>query len=352
MPTMTDVAKAAKVSVMTVSRVLNNSGYVKKETREAIEKAIEEMGYRPNLVAKSLVTGRSNLIAYVLSDISDPFYGSVCKGVENICFTNGYTALICNANTPNSVHTYIDRIIDRKLDGVIFHHMAVTKEEIEKLEENGIQCITVDNEILLDEVSSVDSDDYMGAVKAVRYLKQLGYRNIACVCGQDIDLDNSEKSYLEQYQHKIWEDRTRGYMEGMKENGMPSGEVFYGRGSADMEISAESGRKVAMKILQSEKNIDALYCESDIIASGVANVFFQQHAMEYPIAVMGHDGLDICRLFYPRITTVVQPKYELGMAAAELLLKKIANPDCTPEHKIIESHIFEGDTAGKVKKFS
>lgn len=350
MATMTDVAKAAKVSVMTVSRVLNNSGYVKKETREAIEKAIDELGYRPNLVAKSLVTGRSSLIAYVLSDISDPFYGSVCKGVENACFTNGYTALICNANTPNSIHTYIDRIIDRKLDGVIFHHMAVTKEQTEKLAENGIQCVTVDNEITLDEVSSVDSDDYMGAVKAVRYLKKLGYRNIGCICGEDINMNNSEKSYLEQYQHKIWSDRTRGYVEEMQENGTFSGEIFYGRGSAEMQVSAESGRKIALEILESGKKIDALYCQSDIIASGVANVFYQQHSMEHPIAVMGHDGLDICRLFYPRITTVVQPKYEMGMAAVELLLKKITKPDSVPEHKIVESYIFEGDTAGKSKK--
>ena len=78
---MTDVAKEAKVSVMTVSRVLNKKGYVKEETREAVEKAIRELDYRPNLVAKSLVTGKSNIVAYVLSDISDQFYGSVCKGV-------------------------------------------------------------------------------------------------------------------------------------------------------------------------------------------------------------------------------------------------------------------------------
>ena len=350
MATMTDVAKAAKVSVMTVSRVLNNSGYVKKETREAIEKAIEELGYRPNLVAKSLVTGRSRLIAYVLSDISDPFYGSVCKGVENVCFANGYTALICNANTPNSIHTYIDRIIDRKLDGVIFHHMAVTKEQVQILEENGIRCVTVDNEIQLDNISSVDSDDYMGAVKAVRFLKECGYENIGCICGEDNHLDDARKSYLEKYQHKIWEDRTRGYIKGMKDNKMIPAEIFYGRGSADMQTSAESGKKIALEIMKAGKNIDALYCQSDIIASGVVNAFYRQHLLDTPIGIIGHDGLDMCCLFYPRITTVVQPKYEMGMEAAELLLKKITDPDSMPEHKVIESHIFVGDTASKCNK--
>lgn len=345
MVTMTDVAKAANVSVMTVSRVLNNSGYVKKETREAIEKAIKELDYRPNLIAKSLVTGKSRIIAYVLSDISDQFYGSVCKGVESACFSRGYTALICNANTEDSVDKYIDMIIDRKLDGVIFHHLAVNEKQIQALKLHGIECVTVDNELFLEKVSSIDSDDYMGAVKAVKYLESRGYREIACICGEDKSLPDAQKSYLEKYQHKIWQERTSGYLEGLKECGLKSGGMFYGRGSADMQVSCESGRRIMRELMQGDDRPDALYCQSDMIALGVVSALLEdREKWKKDVAVIGHDGLDLCNLVYPRITTVVQPKYEMGTAAANLLLHKIDDKDSEVEHKIIESYLSVGDT--------
>lgn len=345
MITMSDVAKAANVSVMTVSRVLNNSGYVKKETREAIEKAIKELDYRPNLIAKSLVTGKSKIIAYVLSDISDQFYGSVCKGVESVCFERGYTALICNAETTGSVEKYIDMIADRKLDGVIFHHLPVSLQQIQWLEEQGIQCITVDNEFELEDVSSLDSDDYMGAFRAVEYLRERGYSQIACICGENTCSRNPKSAYLEQYQHKIWEKRTLGYLAGLKKEGIDSAGIYYGRGSAEMQTSFESGRNAMEELLKAEKRADAVYCQSDILALGAADVLYRrENFIQNKIAIMGHDGLDICRLRYPHISTVVQPKYEMGIEAAKMLLDKIQNSSIGIEHKILKSYIYRGDT--------
>lgn len=346
MITMTDVAKAANVSVMTVSRVLNNSGYVRKETREAIEKVIKELDYRPNLVAKSLVTGKCSIIAYVLSDISDQFYGSVCKGVESACFARGYTALICNAETTGSVEKYIDMIADRKLDGAIFHHLPVSEQQIRVLEEQGIECVTVDNEFDLEQVSSIDSDDYMGAFKAVGYLKEKGYCQIACICGENPDEDVPERTYLEKYQHKIWKKRTDGYFEGLKANGLESAGLVYGRGSADMQISFESGRRAMAKLLEAETRPDAVYCQSDILALGAADILYRQElSVKTDIAIMGHDGLDICKLRYPHISTVVQPKYEMGVEAANLLLDRIQGKHTKIEHKILNSYLLSGDTS-------
>lgn len=345
MITMSDVAKAANVSVMTVSRVLNNSGYVKKETREAIERAIKELDYRPNLIAKSLVTGKSKIIAYVLSDISDQFYGSVCKGVESACFERGYTALICNAETTGSVEKYIDMIADRKLDGAIFHHLPVSLQQIQWLEEQGIQCITVDNEFELEQVSSLDSDDYMGAFQAVIYLKERGYSQIASICGEDTCSINPESTYLERYQHKIWRKRTAGYLEGLKKEGLSSAGIYYGRGSAEMQTSFESGKKAMKELLEAEVKPDAVYCQSDILALGAADILYQrENFTKNKIAIMGHDGLDICRLRYPHISTVVQPKYEMGIEATKMLLDKIQNNNKGVEHKILKSYIYKGDT--------
>lgn len=345
MITMTDVAKAAKVSVMTVSRVLNDSGYVKKETREAIEKAIKELDYRPNLVAKSLATGKSNIIAYVLSDISDQFYGSVCKGVESACFARGYTALICNAETTGSVDKYIDMIADRKLDGVIFHHLPVGEQQVSILEEQGIQCVTVDNEFELGRVSSIDSDDYMGAFRGVSYLKEKGYSRIACICGEDPQQEANGRAYLESYQHKIWKERTRGYFDGINAGGLECGGIYYGRGSAEMQTSFESGRKAMEKLLKEDIRPDVVYCQSDILALGAVDVLYRAvPCLKDEIAIMGHDGLDICKLCYPHISTVVQPKYEMGVEAAQMLLDRIQGKSGEIEHRILKSHLFIGDT--------
>lgn len=341
---MTDVAKEAKVSVMTVSRVLNKKGYVKEETREAVEKAIRELDYRPNLVAKSLVTGKSNIIAYVLSDISDQFYGSVCKGVENACFNRGYTAIICNVDENNSVDNYIDMIIDRKLDGVIFHHLPISEEQIQVLESHMIQCITIDNEIDLKNTSSLDGDDYQGARKAVSYLVKQGYKKISCIRGEDTGLAEEKKCFLERSQHKIWQQRTKGYLDELENCCLEPGKIYMGRGSASTDVGFECGRQIAKEILADKERPEAIYCGNDILALGVLSELLEMK-LDIPdyMAVVGHDGLEMCRMLYPRVTTVVQPRYELGVMGADMLIDRISGKK-TLEHKILESSLFIGDT--------
>lgn len=344
MVTMTDVAKHAKVSIMTVSRVINKSGYVKAETRKAVEKAIQELKFHPNLVAKSLVTGKSNIIAYVLSDICDQFYGSVCKGVEKACNSRGYIAIICNEDEDNGVDKYIDMIIDRNLDGAIFHHLSINEQQIQKLADHHIKCVTIDNEILLEGVSSVDSDDYNGAKKAVEYLAKNGYQKIGCLLGETDKLKPEELSYLERFQHRIWKNRTLGYIDGMKECGLVPAGYYAGRGSAPMDIGFECGRKIAQEILADSDLPDALYCESDVLALGVLSELLERR-LDIPqhIALVGHDGLDMCRILYPRVTTVAQPQYELGICGANMLLDAIQGQEKI-EHIILESNLFVGNT--------
>lgn len=346
MATMADVAKHANVSVMTVSRVINKNGYVKEETRRLVEQAIRELDYRPNLVAKSLVTGRSGIIAYVLSDICDPFYGSVCKGIENACFQRNYTAIICNADSNASVNNYIDMIIDRKLDGVIFHHLSITEQQVQKIQEYNVKCITIDNEKRLDAVSSLDSDDYNGAASVVEYLVERGYKKIGCIRGElpEKIRKGRKLSFLENFQHKIWDERTRGFEDTMKKFGLKAAGTYYGRGSATMEFGFECGKKIAGEILESGKLPDALYCQSDVLALGVLSEFLEKK-IEVPqqMAIVGDDGLDVSRFLYPRITTVQRPRYEMGVYGAGMLLDLIENKQ-EIRHEMLKSTIFKGDT--------
>ena len=138
MATIEDVARLANVSEMTVSRVINNSGPVKDSTRERVMQVIEELHYRPNMMAKGLATHRSHIIAYVVADISDPFHAEVSKGIEEVCYNRGYITMVCDTHDKIRESDYANMLIDRQIDGVIFHHLNIKKEQVDELEASGV----------------------------------------------------------------------------------------------------------------------------------------------------------------------------------------------------------------------
>lgn len=346
MVTMTDVAKYARVSKMTVSRVLSGNGYVKDETRQAVMEAVEALGYRPNLLAKGLATGRSNLIAYVMPDICDPFFGNVCKGISDVCDQRGFSSVVCNTASAASVENFINMTIDRKTDGVIFHHLCITQEQVDLLLDNGICVGCIDNEHDLEGVQNINNDNYNGAYQAAEYLISRGYRKILCIRG---DLPegsglSEEVSYIESFQKRIWEDRTRGFLDALAAHGLEPFGICYGRGSADMDKAFLNGQQILKQIVAQPELPDAIYCESDLLALGVLGEMLEMK-IDCPgtIALCGHDGLDTCRLLYPRITTVAQPQYELGQLAARSIIATIEGAPRQPL-QILPSEIFRGDT--------
>ena len=343
MVTMTDVAKHAGVSKMTVSRVLNNNGYVKEETRQAVLEAVKALDYRPNLLAKSLVTGRTHIIAYVLPDIGDPFFGNVCKGTTDVCDEMGYNSIITNAANPATVDSFLHMVIDRKIDGVIFHHMCLTGEQIQMLTDHGVATVLIDNEALLDNAIDIANDNYDGACMATEYLISRGYRRIACVRGNQPGQTGEDMSFAEGFQERIWQDRTSGFEDTLKKNGMTPFATYYGRGSASMDKAFLCGQQIMQQILAQPELPDAIYCQSDMIALGLLGEMLEK-GISCPdtIALCGHDGLDTCRYLFPRITTVVQPQYEIGRMAAKTLIAAIEGmpqPDTS-----VRSTLFVGDT--------
>lgn len=326
MVTMMDVAKYANVSKMTVSRVLSGNGYVKEETRKAVLQAVEELGYRPNLLAKSLATGHSHTIAYVLPDICDPFFGNVCKGMSDVCDELGYNSIVSNTPNAESVMKFINMAIDRKMDGVIFHHLCITQPQVELLLHNHIQVAVIDNEYPLQGVVEIQNDNYRGAFMATEYLISRGYRKIACVRGSlpKEDALLADLNYTESFQQRIWEERTKGYLDALKAHGLEPFDVYYGRGSAYIDKAFQCGQQIVQQLLAKPDQPDAIYCESDLIALGILGELLEQEIpVPGKIALCGYDGLDTCRHLYPRITTVVQPQNDIGRKAAQLLIGQI-----------------------------
>lgn len=322
MATIQDVAERAGVSRMTVSRVINNNGYIKKETKERVLQAIDELKYRPNLVAKTLVTRRNRTIAYVMVNISDPFHNMVSRGLESVAYKKQYTTMMCDTHSPSREMDYINMFLDNRLGGAIFHHLAITQDQANELIEGGVQCVMMDNEDALDGISAVNTDNHLGGAMAAEYLVSKGHRRIACIHGALCHPQEQDVPYEDTFQFNFWKQRTAGFSDKMAELGVEPNGYFESNGRVEYAIPRT--KIIVDRLLGMEKRPTALYCENDIIAIAMLNEL-QSRGLRVPeeMAIIGHDGLDICSMRQPHITTIAQPRYEMGRTAAQILIEQI-----------------------------
>ena len=345
MVTIADVAKQAGVSMMTVSRVINNNAHVSEKTRQRVLQAVEELSYRPNMVARSLATRRNQMIAYVVSNLANPFFAEVSMGVENICVERGYIVIIYDVTSQKRLETCLNMLIDRRLDGVIFHHLDIRHEHVAQLQQNGVRCVTIDNEQDLPEITQVDSDKYEGGRNAARYLIERGHSKIGCIhgCYDGKKIQSyADVEYIERFQRKIWRNRTQGFLDELHSAGLEPACMVEGRGTASMGF--KSGSEVYRQICEMDCRPTALYCENDVIALGVLSECLESgRRVPEEIALIGHDGLDIGMQLYPRITSIHQPRYQMGTLAASKLIDSI-EAETEAERILVHSDLFHGDT--------
>lgn len=329
MATINDVATLAGVSRQSVSRVLNGKGYVGEATRERVNEAIKVLNYRPNMLAKALVTRHNRTLAYAMTNISDPFHNLVNQGFEAASFEKGYTSMMCDIHSAAREKDYINMFMDHCIGGVAFHHLAMKEEQLLELKKAGVCCVLLDNETEIPGFASVSTDNYQGGYMAGKYLASLGHRKIGCVHGI-IDPTESHRNkenlpYEDTFQFNIWRRRTEGFLAAMREYGL-STEYMY-QSHARYDYASEYTVKIVEKIFSGKERPSALYCENDIIAIAILKRL-QEVGVRVPedIAIMGHDGLDICQIIlHPHLTTVSQPRYDMGYQVASMLIHEIEN---------------------------
>lgn len=322
MSTISDVAKLSGVSQMTVSRAINNKGYVKQVTREKIEKAIIELGYRPNMVAKSLATRRTNILAYIVSDISDPFYNKVSKGIAETCLKHDFSFIICDATNHQILESQMNMLIDRLIDGVIFHDLDIKQDEVDFLLKKGRKIVMLENETKLDRVFSIRGDDFRGAKLATSHLISRGHKKIACLKGPTTEEASiGTLSFQDSFKRRTWIDRTNGYKEALKEAGLDYEMYFDGCVEPTMGYGLAQNFVERWMGMPQDERPTAVYCESDILALGVLSKAIECGiAVPDGLAIAGHDGLDMTSMIYPQITTIRQQRYEMGQISATMLI--------------------------------
>ncbi len=324
-----DVAREAGVSIATVSRVLNDIDVVNEDTKKKVKDAIQKLAYRPNIVARSLKTQKSSTIGIIIPDISNQFYPEIVRGCEDVANIYNYNIMLCNADLDVEKEMEALRILKEKMiDGVIYMSNSIDHNIIDLIKELQLPTVLVETTDAEGIFPSVTIDNVMAAADAVKYLANKGNKKIAYV-GTTIEKVNALSK------------RYTGYNKGLIEMGIALDEELVHFGG----VKARDGYTGINAILDKGTEVDAVFCASDEIAMGVINAL-RDRSIKVPedIDVMGFDDIYSASIFYPKLTTVAQPMYDMGSVSMRMLIKAINNLKVEEEHFVLPYRIVERDS--------
>lgn len=309
--TRADVAKLAGVSTATVSYVLNGSRNMSDKTRKLVLDAVEQLNYKPDMIARSMTKNETMQLSLMINDITNPFFSEIVVGFETAAIEKGYFVNVCTGY--KDINNYFDNYIARRIDGVFVvavpHKFDLNR--LYNLTENGIKVVVSGNtEADLKRVSSIENDYVAGMRTAVTYLHQLGHERIAYLSG----LSRKHK-----YDRKI-----EGYLAAMEQQRLNCGEELLLEGRAPYSTSVEDGYAMAKELVASGKEFTAVICTNDLMAMGAVSAF-EDVGLRVPqdVSVMGFDDILFAKAWRPAITTMAVSKYEFGRKAFELLYTNI-----------------------------
>jgi len=330
--TQKEVAELAGVSFITVSRVINNMGNVKEETRKKVEAAVKELNYYPNILGRGLnqgLTGSIGVVASIPEDTSlesNPYYSSLLEGIETVCREKRFDLLLSTQRLADIDFDYLRLYYQRKADGMIFlGETDFSEDEIVKIDDENIPCVVIGDRPKSKTISFVDSDNVQGGFDCTKSLFDRGHRRIAFLSVEAFNLNVH--------------DREIGYRNALKDAGIPIDENLIGKG----DFSEQSGADFLEMLLKLDNPPTALICGTDYMALG-AFTFAKSNRIKVPenISIIGYDAMDLIRFTNPPLTSNKQPLVKMGSEAAEMLFHRIKNPLMKKEIKIFQISEFPG----------
>ncbi|MFY1633822.1 LacI family DNA-binding transcriptional regulator [Solwaraspora sp. WMMB335] len=310
MATIYDVARQAEVSPATVSRVVNGHANVDPALAERVRRAMRELDYRPNAVARNLRRSRTTLWAVVISDIGNPFFTAVVRGVEDIAQRAGYSVVLCNTDEdPAKEARYLNAVLAEQVAGVIIAPSGPAAG-LDRLTDARVPMVVIDRQLHGGRVDTVLVDNEHGAQLATAHLVESGYQRIACITGRRGVYTASS--------------RLTGYRRALADAGRPYEEdlVRYA------DFRSDGGYRAMADLLRLATPPDALFVANNLMTVGAVECLVD-NGVKVPteMGVVGFDELPWAHLVRPALTTVTQPTYQLGESAARLLTERIAAPD-------------------------
>ncbi|ACB86245.1 LacI family DNA-binding transcriptional regulator [Natranaerobius thermophilus] len=312
MATIKDIAKKAGVSITSVSQVLNNKDMgIKEETKEKILAAARELDYKPNYLARGLITKKTNTLGLIIPDITNPFFPQVVRAIEDTANYQGYNMILCNTDDDVDKEKLYLRVLEEKcVDGIIFTSSTKSsKSYLDHLENNDTPFVLLDRSFSgpLD-FPKVYTDGYKGIKLAMNHLITRGHRDIAFLSGPETS--------------QTAKDRLEGYRQALSEAGLtPESEsqlIYYG------DYKALSGEQGIAELLDTNPHITAVVAANDLMAVGAMRTI-KNRGLKIPedISIIGFDNIQTSRLVDPPLTTVAQPSYQMGQMATDILIDMI-----------------------------
>ncbi|HEX6988297.1 MAG TPA: LacI family DNA-binding transcriptional regulator [Bacillota bacterium] len=307
-PTIHDVARRSGVSVATVSRVLNGRPGVAAPTRDRVLAAMHSLGYRPNSVARSLVSAQTRTLGLLIPDITSPFLPDLVRGAEDTARVRGYTVVLVNTDQdPARERTALATLVEKRVDGVVFVSADVGNEALEALSALGRPVILAATRAPGDRLPAVLIDNVQAAHDAAIHLIEHGHRRIGLISGPLSDRIAGKP-------------RFEGYARALAEAGIPFDPSLIEQG----DYRFASGYEAARRLLDLDPPPTAVFAASDEMAVGAVNAALDRGlAVPGDLAVMGFDGVPIADMIRPRLSTVVQPIHAMGARATERLLDRL-----------------------------
>ncbi|WP_020576000.1 LacI family DNA-binding transcriptional regulator [Actinopolymorpha alba] len=329
MPTIYDVARLAKVSPSTVSRVLNGKLTVDEALAKRVRKAASDLDYRPNALARSLRRSQTNLWAVLVSDINNPFFTALVRGVEDVAQQAKYSVVLCNSDeNPDKEADYIAAILAEQMAGVIISptNRSISSSSrsapMRQLLAASVPLVAIDRQLRGATVDIVTVDNTHAAQLATDHLVSEGFSRIACITGPR-DISTAQQ-------------RLEGYRRALRASGrdVDSRLIRY----ADFR---EAGGHAAMgDLLDHTPRPDAVFATNNLMTVGALECLVDRGvSIPADVGVFGFDDVPSATLIRPPLSTITQPTYDIGRTAAELLLQRIADPSRPPSRAVLPTEL-------------
>jgi LacI family repressor for deo operon, udp, cdd, tsx, nupC, and nupG len=292
------------VSTATVSRALNGTGQIASPTRAAIEAAVEQLGYRPNTIARSLVTKSTETIALLLPDITNPFYAALVSGIQQYALSHDHTMLLCTTEgDAEREEQYLSLLRAKQVDGALVDGLVLPPDRIARFVQDGFPIVCLDRDIDSTSIPLVQVDNRLGGRLATEHLIGLGHARIAHVTGaQPLGISD---------------ERLAGYRDALADAGITANPGLV----ADGRFTEEGGYDATRELLDRSPDFTAVFAANDLSAIGVLHALAESgRRVPDDVSVVGFDDLRLAAFTVPPLTTIRQPALEIAQRATEILI--------------------------------
>jgi len=326
------VSRRAGVSTATTSRVLSGKGFVSEGLRLRVLSAVEELHYMPNGLARSMSLRRTHSLGLVVSDVTNPFFTVLARGVEDLGQERGYSVVLCNSDSnPEKERSYLEMLHEKRVDGILVSPNGADSDPVNRILHAGIGLVLVDRVLPHIDAPSISVDNYAGARAATEYLLDLGHRDIGIIAGK---LGAS-----------TGEERLQGFRTAMSDRCVAVDESLVVSG----DFSEEGGRSAALRLCSGPNSPTAVISCNNLMTTGALFALRSLNRnVPDDLSLVSFDDLPLFSLLDHPLTVVSQPAYEMGRVACRLLIDQLEGIDTTERNVRLNTELIIRDSCRPV----